>query len=157
MRNSLIKALIIFLFTSCNQITSDPNIKQGMSHDRLSRIDSMLIKAVETNEIPGAVALVVRNGKTVYQKSFGIANPENNRNFNDNDIFRIASMSKAITSLAVLMLWEEGKFFLDDPISKYIPSFSEIEILDKFNSKDSTFTSTPSINKITTCYHIPRV
>ena len=149
MRNSLIKALIILLFTSCNQITSDPNIKQGMSHDRLSRIDSMLIKAVETNEIPGAVALVVRNGKTVYQKSFGIANPENNRNFNDNDIFRIASMSKAITSLAVLMLWEEGKFFLDDPISKYIPSFSEIEILDKFNSKDSTFTSTPSINKIT--------
>ena len=149
MRNSLIAALIILLFTSCNQITSDPNIKQGMSHDRLSRIDTMLIKAVETKEIPGAVALVVRNGKTVYEKSFGIANPENNRNFNDNDIFRIASMSKAITSLAVLMLWEEGKFFLDDPISKYIPSFSEIEILDKFNSKDSTFTSTSSINKIT--------
>ncbi|MFQ3351774.1 MAG: CubicO group peptidase (beta-lactamase class C family), partial [Candidatus Marivariicella framensis] len=71
MRNSLIAALIILLFTSCNQITSDPNIKQGMSHDRLSRIDTMLIKAVETKEIPGAVALVVRNGKTVYQKSFG--------------------------------------------------------------------------------------
>tara|TARA_B100000767_G_scaffold23227_1_gene20564 strand:- start:1474 stop:2670 length:1197 start_codon:yes stop_codon:yes gene_type:complete len=128
---------------------TDSNIKQGMSLERLSRIDSMLNKAVENKEIPGAVALVTRNGKTIYQKSFGIANPEDDRIFSDNDIFRIASMSKAITSLAVLMLWEEGKFFLDDPISKYIPAFSGVGILDKFNPKDTTYTSTPPKNKIT--------
>jgi CubicO group peptidase (beta-lactamase class C family) len=109
----------------------------------------MLNKAIDSKEIPGAVALVKRNGKTVYQKSFGIANPDNNRAISENDIFRIASMTKAITSLAVLMLWEEGKFFLDDPISKYIPSFTEVGILDDFNPKDSTYTSIPPKNEIT--------
>ena len=149
MRSSVILTFFFLLLTSCTPRVTDSNIKQGMSLERLSRIDNMLNKAVETKEIPGAVALVTRNGKTVYQKSFGIANPEDDRTFSDNDIFRIASMSKAITSLAVLMLWEEGKFFLDDPISKYIPAFSEVEILDKFNSKDSTYNSTPPKNKMT--------
>jgi CubicO group peptidase (beta-lactamase class C family) len=137
------------LFTFCTKTTENLAVKEGMSIERLSRIDSMLNKAIASKEIPGAVALVSRNGKTVYQKAFGIANPENNRVISENDIFRIASMTKAITSLAVLLLWEEGKFFLDDPISKYIPSFSKVGILDNFNPKDSTYTSISPKNKIT--------
>ena len=116
--------LPLLLFNFCTDTPKSNDIKEGMSIQRLSRIDNMLNKAIDSKEIPGAVALVKRNGKTVYQKSFGIANPDNNRVISENDIFRIASMTKAITSLAVLMLWEEGKFFLDDPISKYIPSFT---------------------------------
>ena len=149
MRNILFALLSSLLLTYCTKSSDNLTIKEGMSIERLSRIDSMLNKAVKSKEIPGAVALVTRNGKTIYQKAFGIANPENNSIVIESDIFRIASMTKAITSLAVLMLWEEGKFFLDDPISKYIPAFSEVEILDDFNSKDSTYTSILPKNKIT--------
>tara|TARA_B110000027_G_scaffold11515_1_gene10255 strand:+ start:497 stop:1744 length:1248 start_codon:yes stop_codon:yes gene_type:complete len=149
MRNILFALLSSLLLTYCTKSSDNLTIKEGMSIERLSRIDSMLNKAVKSKEIPGAVALVARNGKTIYQKAFGIANPENNSIVIESDIFRIASMTKAITSLAVLMLWEEGKFFLDDPISKYIPAFSEVEILDDFNSKDSTYTSILPKNKIT--------
>tara|TARA_B100000989_G_scaffold31854_1_gene20315 strand:- start:2667 stop:3914 length:1248 start_codon:yes stop_codon:yes gene_type:complete len=141
--------LPLLLFNFCCEAPKSKDIKEGMSIARLSRIDNMLNKAIDSKEIPGAVALVKRNGKTVYKKSFGIANPDNNRPISENDIFRIASMTKAITSLAVLMLWEEGKFFLDDPISKYVPSFTEVGILDDFNPKDSTYTSIPPKNKIT--------
>ena len=149
MKTTTVLSLVCFLIISCSPTATDPNIKAGMSLERLSRIDNMLYKAVEEQEIPGALALIVRNGETVYQKSFGIANPENNRPVSENDIFRIASMTKAITSLAVLMLWEEGKFFLDDPISKYIPAFAETGILDEFNTKDSTYTTTLPKNKMT--------
>jgi len=64
-------------------------------------------------------------------------------------IFRIASQTKAITSTAVMMLWEEGKFLLDDPISRYIPSFASPKLLDKFNEKDSSYTTIPAKREIT--------
>lgn len=64
-------------------------------------------------------------------------------------IFRIASMTKPIVSVAVMMLWEEGKFSLDDPISKFIPAFKKTEVLDRFNPKDTTFTTLPAKREIT--------
>ncbi len=63
--------------------------------------------------------------------------------------FRIASQSKAITATAVMMLWEEGKFRLDDPISKYIPEFKDPQILATFNEADSSYTTTPADKEIT--------
>ncbi|HEU5147601.1 MAG TPA: serine hydrolase domain-containing protein, partial [Chryseosolibacter sp.] len=65
------------------------------------------------------------------------------------DIFRIASQSKAITSLAAMMLWEEGKFLLDDPISKYIPEFKNPKVIKSFSKEDSTFTTEPAVREIT--------
>ena len=77
----------------------------------------------------------------VYYKAFGKADNQGNRNLKRDDIFRIASQSKAITSTAVMMLWEEGKFKLDDPISKYIPEFKNPQVLKTFQYKDTTYTS----------------
>ena len=94
-----------------------------MSSERLARIDVICEEAVKKGDVPGIVALVARNGKIVYYKAFGKADNESGREMKKDDIFRIASQSKAITSTAVMMLWEEGKFRLDDPISKYIPEF----------------------------------
>jgi len=122
---------------------------EGMSEERLARIDVMLNRAIEQNEIPGAVALVARNGKIVYYKAVGLADNESKRAFKCDDIFRIASQSKAITSTAVMMLWEEGKFRLDDPISKYIPEFGKAQLLDTFFEKDSSFTTKPADKQIT--------
>lgn len=102
----------------------------GISTERLERIDVMIQKEIDHNVIPGAVCLVARNGKIVYHKAFGMADHESNRTFQTNDIFRIASQSKAITSTAVMMLWEHGLFGLDDPISRYIPEFKDPVVLD---------------------------
>ncbi len=105
-------------------------------------IDDVLIESIEKNEIPGAIALVARKGKIVYYKAFGSADNGTKRDLKRDDIFRIASQTKAITSTAVMMLWEEGKFRLDDPISKYIPEFENAQVLDSLIEKDSTYTTT---------------
>ena len=121
----------------------------GMSSERLAQIDAMFKQAVENDNIPGAVAMVVRNAKIVFYKEYGMANNAAGQKMEKNSIFRIASQTKAITSTAVMMLWEEGRFRLDDPISKYIPEFEDARILDTFNEADSTYTSKPAQDQIT--------
>ena len=121
----------------------------GMSLERLGRIDGMLREAVEAGQIPGGVALIARNGKIVYHKAFGAADAQRGTPFNKDGIFRIASQSKAITATAVLMLWEEGRFRLDDPISDFIPAFKDTGVLETFNEADSSFTTSPLEKPIT--------
>lgn len=121
----------------------------GMSTERLARIDKMCEEAVSEGDIPGAVALVVRHGKIVYLKAFGKADNQTGRACRTDDIFRIASQSKAITSTAVMMLWEEGKFRLDDPISKYIPEFKNPQVLKSFKYSDTSYTTVPATSEIT--------
>ena len=121
----------------------------GMSSDRLARIDEMLQQAVDDSELPGIVALIARNGKIVFHNAYGMANNTSGLAMENDAIFRIASQTKAITSTAVMILWEEGKFRLDDPISKYIPEFGEAQLLDAFNEQDSTYTTKPANDQIT--------
>jgi len=121
----------------------------GMSGERLARIDAMCEKAVKEGSIPGAVALVVRHGKIVYWKAFGMADNQSSRPLKKDDIFRIASMSKPITSTAVMMLWEEGKFRLDDPIPEYISEFKNPQILKSFQYSDTSYTTVPASGEIT--------
>lgn len=121
----------------------------GVSAERLARIDEMLDQSIKEGDIPGAVALISRQGKIVYFKAFGMADAESGRAFQENDIFRIASQTKAITSTAVMMLWEEGKFRLDDPISKFIPEFEHAMVLDSLIEEDSTFIGSPASQPIT--------
>jgi CubicO group peptidase (beta-lactamase class C family) len=121
----------------------------GVSPERLSRLDDMLQNAVSEGDIPGVVALVARNGKIVYHKAFGMADNETGRELDKNAIFRIASQTKAITSTAVFMLWEEGKFRLDDPISRYIPAFENPRVLQNFTYGDTSYTSVPANKEIT--------
>ena len=124
-------------------------VSQGMSAARLARIDDMLKDAVAQNKLPGIVALIARNGKIVFYKAYGMADNTTGKALKKDDIFRIASQTKAITATAVMMLWEEGKFNMDDPIAKYIPEFGEAQILDTFNEKDSSYTTKPAKHQIT--------
>jgi len=146
------------IVTSCTQPLSNESStilsesapeKAGMSEERLRRIDVMLTEAIAENQIPGAVALVARHGKIVYYKAFGMADTEAGRSLQRDDIFRIASQTKAITSTAVMMLWEEGRFALDDPISLYIPEFENAVIFESLNEADSSFTGRPATKAIT--------
>jgi CubicO group peptidase (beta-lactamase class C family) len=120
----------------------------GMSSERIQKIEEMLQSAIEENQIPGAVALIARDGKIVFHQAYGKANASG-KELEKDAIFRLASQTKPITATAVMMLWEEGKFRLDDPISKYIPEFKDPKILKNFNEADSSFTSTPAENEIT--------
>ncbi len=121
----------------------------GISAERLARIDKMCEEEVANGNVPGIVSLVARNGKIVHWKAYGMAENQTGRKMKRDDIFRIASQSKAITSTAVMMLWEEGKFKLDDPISKYIPEFKNQQVLKSFQYSDTTWTGEPVKNEIT--------
>lgn len=121
----------------------------GMSADRLQRIDQVLNEYVKSYAIPGAVVLLLRHGKVAHYKAYGYSDVESKTMLKRDDIFRIASQTKAVTSTAVMMLWEEGKFMLDEPISKYIPEFKNPMVLKTFNPKDSSYTTEPARGEIT--------
>lgn len=130
-------------------LSESPAPEQGMASERLAKIDLMFKSAIDEGQIPGAVALIAHNGKIVFHNAYGMSNNVAGQGMKKDAIFRIASQTKAITSTAVMMLWEEGKFRLDDPISKYIPEFSAAEILNTFNEADSTYTTKPAEDQIT--------
>ncbi len=142
-----------FAQTKSNQrsrpLTEASPSRAGMSAERLARIGTTIETAIQEDRIPGAVALVARNGKIVYHRAFGLADNESGRALKRDDIFRIASQSKAITSTAVMILWEEGRFRLDDPISKWIPEFKDAAVLKTFNEADLTWTTEPASKPIT--------
>ncbi|MFN8345458.1 MAG: serine hydrolase domain-containing protein [Spirosomataceae bacterium] len=120
----------------------------GFNPERLSRLDGVIQSYIHQGAFPGVAAIVVKNGKIVYHKAFGKADLESGKPLTKDAVYRIASMTKAITSLAVMMLHEEGKIMLDDPISKYIPEFAKPVVLDQFNPKDSTYTTVPAKREI---------
>lgn len=156
---TLLPILLALLFLGCRNAPSGGETttrlietspaSAGMSAERLGKIEAMLQDAVTTGEIPGAVALIARKGKIVFHKSFGMADNASKKEMTKDAIFRIASQSKAITATAAMMLWEEGKFRLDEPISKYIPEFKEPQVLATFNEADSSYTTTPAEKEIT--------
>lgn len=121
----------------------------GIHADRITKIDQMLTNAVLSNQVPGLVAMVVKDGKIVYHEAKGLADVASQQPMVKGQIFRIASQTKAITSTAVMMLWEEGKFRLDDPISKYIPEFANPQILAGFRYSDTTYSTKPATREIT--------
>ena len=141
---SKIYIFLVLLIIGC---TNSNNTKIDLN--RLNSIEELITKDIEQNNLPGAVVLVGDDKGIVYKRAFGIKNPETLEKYKDDDIFRIASMTKAITSIAVLKLWEKGKIYLDDPIEKYIPEFKGVEIFESFNEKDSSYTSKQTIKKIT--------
>ena len=159
MRHLLLLLLIlgqVSLSAQTTSIQNSPPLSQaknpeaeGMSSERLARLDKMFEEAIEKQEIPGAVALIARNGKIVYHKSFGMVDNEAGRKAQNDDIFRIASQTKAITSTAVMMLWEEGHFRLDDPISKWIPEFKNPTVLKNYNYTNKSYTTEPAKSEIT--------
>jgi CubicO group peptidase (beta-lactamase class C family) len=121
----------------------------GMSSERLARIDAVVNDYIASGKQANVGVLIARNGKIVYHKAFGQDDAATKTPLRRDAIFRIASQTKAITSMAAMMLFEEGKFLLDDPVSKYIPAFKTMTVLDKFDPKDSSYTTVPAKGSIT--------
>jgi CubicO group peptidase (beta-lactamase class C family) len=147
-----ITLIILLVFNSCSD---DGRLREALpesvkiSSERLNRIDTMLLQSIDQKWIAGAVGFIARDGKIIYNRSFGVSDLENKLPMQTDNIFRIASQTKAIASIGLMMLFEEGKFLLDDRVSKYIPEFANPQVLDKFNEKDTTFTTIPAKREIT--------
>jgi CubicO group peptidase (beta-lactamase class C family) len=112
-------------------------------------IDALLREYTAANRVPGASALIMRDGKVIYRKAFGLDDVAAKTPLREDAILRIASQTKAITSAGVMMLYDEGKFQLDDPISKYLPAFRSPKVLASFNPADSSYTTVPARSEIT--------
>lgn len=121
----------------------------GFSSERLKRLDREMNEWAKQEWMNGGVALIIHNGKVAYYNAAGYNDLATKTPMQKDGIFRIASQTKAITSVAMLILMEEGKFLLDDAVSKYIPAFKKQQVLDKFNAADTSYTTIPSKSEIT--------
>ena len=125
---ALAAMLIAAAFTSATLPASADTLRDGFSVERLARVDALLDQYVNDGQVAGVVALVLRDGKPVYQRAVGWADKEAGRKMAMDTEFRIASQSKALTSVAMLQLMEEGKLTLNDKAGKWIPTFSQTTV-----------------------------
>jgi CubicO group peptidase (beta-lactamase class C family) len=120
------------LIPAAGNAKSDPPVVApetvGLSSARLANIRTVMNRHVAEKHIPGASGLIARQGKVAYQEAFGMADMEAGKPMQMDTIHRIYSMSKPITSVAVMMLYEEGKFQLNDPVAKYLPEFAKMQV-----------------------------
>jgi CubicO group peptidase (beta-lactamase class C family) len=128
MKTALARSVVCLATLASAVAAQAPAPRSGFAVDRLARIDSAFQRAVNEKEIMGAVALVLRDGQPVYEKAFGWADREAGRRMTTDALFRIASQSKALTSVAVMQLVEEGKISLSDPASRFIPAFAKTTV-----------------------------
>lgn len=117
---------------------------QTLSDAGKAEIDRYLHQAIADTRIPGMVALVVNKDGIVYQNAFGLRDTANNEQMTTDTIFRLASMTKPVTSMGIMMLVEEGKVDLDAPVSTYLPELKDPRIFTSYNLQDGTYTAEPA-------------
>jgi CubicO group peptidase (beta-lactamase class C family) len=123
--------LLLFATTVAQELSTAKPESVGLSSERLGRIATVVQHDIDDKRLAGAVTLVARRGHIAWFKAQGSMDREAGKPMQTDTIFRICSMTKPITSLAVMMLYEEGAFSLDDPVSKYIPEFKNPKVLVK--------------------------
>ncbi|GAB2966344.1 serine hydrolase domain-containing protein [Hymenobacter coalescens] len=128
---------------------SAPARSQPAKPGQLTGLDELLQAYTAAGQLPGAIALVVRDGRVVYRKAFGYDDVAAQTPLRPEAIVRIASQTKAVTSVGLMLLYEEGKFQLDDPVSKYLPAFGQPRVLATFNAQDSSYTTVPARGEVT--------
>jgi CubicO group peptidase (beta-lactamase class C family) len=128
----MVVAVLFMLLVSMASAQGLPNAKNpeevGLSSERLKRISAWMKADIEKGVIPGAVVLIARQGKIAYFEAFGYRDREKNLPMSRDSIFRIMSMTKPFTSLAIMMLAEEGKIQLYYPVSRYLPEFKDLKV-----------------------------
>jgi CubicO group peptidase (beta-lactamase class C family) len=121
-------SLLIVLQLSAGSVSKAKPEDVGMSSERLQRIDQMLERRIAKGEVSGAVAIVARKGKVVHLAAKGVMDLETKQPVTPATMFRVASMTKPVTSVALMMMVEEGKVRLNDPVSRYIPEFKNLKV-----------------------------
>jgi CubicO group peptidase (beta-lactamase class C family) len=145
-------ALLLFVLASGAVFAEAPlAVSNGFSREGLTRVSDYLRNEVATGKIPGAVLLIQQHGQPVLLEDFGVLDIESKRPMTSEAIFRLYSMSKPVTSVAAMMLVDDGKLSLDDPLSKYIPGFAETKVaVEKRDANgEITLAAEPLVRAIT--------
>jgi CubicO group peptidase (beta-lactamase class C family) len=126
-------------------VTNNPTI----NYAHLNHIEKVVKPFLEQKKLIGSVVIVVKDNQVVHYKGYGLADAEQNKPMEANAIFRIMSQTKAITSLAIMQLFEQGKLDLDQKVSDFIPEFKNPTVVKDYNEKDTTFTTIPASREVT--------
>jgi CubicO group peptidase (beta-lactamase class C family) len=140
---------VLLLIIIVKNVPAQNTTRPGFDAQRLNRIDTFINQYIKQGWCNGATAVILQDGKMIYQKAFGFSNMASKTTMQNNSIFRIASMTKPVVSVAAMILYEEGKFLLDDPLSKFIPVFKNVAVIDKYNAADTSYTTVPAKQEIT--------
>jgi CubicO group peptidase (beta-lactamase class C family) len=129
-RCTIAAALALLLSASGSSANAEapPRTPSSFSPEKLARIGDYIRNDIATGKIPGAILLIQQHGDPVYFETFGVRSVESRHPMTADTIFRLYSMSKPITSVAAMMLVEDGKLFLSDPVAKYIPAFADVKV-----------------------------
>jgi CubicO group peptidase (beta-lactamase class C family) len=130
----LVATLLLWLLWTGGAIAQDRDADYGLLPSALAHIDDYVTGDIAKGLVPGATITVVRHGKVAYRRAWGERDPTNRAPMTDDAIFRIYSMSKPITTAAAMMLVEEGRLSLQEPVAKYIPQFANVKVGVERNS-----------------------
>ena len=134
---------------SAQIIQRTSKINPEVDYDRLLRIDTLINNYVKNDWIKGAVTLIIKDNQIIQYKGYGYANAETRKPMPADAMFRIMSQTKAITSIGIMILYEQGLLLLDQEVGDFIPEFKNQVVIDKFNAADTTYTVVPAKRNIT--------
>ena len=141
---------VILLLSPVHAQVIQINVKnKTVDYKKLDAIDNLVNDYISKNWLTGAVTIVIKDNQLVQYKGYGYADAESKKSMRNDAIFRIMSQTKAITSVGIMILYEQGKLLLDEPIWHFIPEFKSPVVLDKFNDADTTYTTVPAKRNIT--------
>ncbi len=149
MKRILLCSILFCCYYSQAQTIQTGPASPSFDLDRLSRIDTLIDGYIRNGWVKGVVTIIVKDNHIAQYKGYGTLDKEGKVPMPTNALFRIASQTKAIVSVGLMTLWEEGKFTLDEPISHFLPAFSHMRVLDKYNATDTTYTTVPAKRDIT--------
>lgn len=148
--------LIMVLFAQCMfpfflhaQVIQLNKKNNSVNYERLAKIDGLVNDYINKGWLKGAVTIIVKDNELVQYKGYGYADASTKRIMPKDELFRIASQTKGITCVGIMILYEQGKLQLDEPVADFIPEFKNVAVLDKFNAEDTTYTTVPAKRNIT--------
>lgn len=149
----MIRLIILVCVFQCSTLVGQKAVVNfsdvGISEERLAQVDEYIEENIQNGVIPGGTFYIARKGAVIYNKAHGKRNIETGLDQKRDDIFRLASMTKALTSVAILQLYEDGLLQLDDPVSKYLPEFKSMSVLKGFSEETQSFETEPAKQEIT--------
>ena len=140
--------LVLPLFINAQTIQTGQK-NNTINYERLAKIDGMVNEYVNKHWLNGAVTIVVKDNQLVQYKGYGYADAETKKPMQNDAIFRIASQTKAVTAAGIMILYEQGKLLLDEPVADFIPEFKNLAVLDKYNAADTSYTTVAAKREIT--------
>jgi CubicO group peptidase (beta-lactamase class C family) len=149
LRNVVFINLLIFPFALHAQVIQSGKNNSSINYERLAKIDGLINDYIKKNWIKGAVTIVIKDNQVIQYKGYGYSDASTKTPMEKDELFRIASQTKAITCVGIMILYEQGKLMLDEPVADFIPEFKNPVVLDKFNAEDSSYTTIAAKRNIT--------